>query len=169
MDSAFSLWLWRWLSLPGWQVLATQWLALSLLALVAAGWLLRDEGQQRERASAQRQRLEQQIEQRERQLAQMPTQEAMRVRLRQAIHPSVGQAGLTEALRPTDATLLRWQRLEKPPRQLLSVRIGYAGLLTLLTALPAGLRIERLSIETPPQGMRVRLTLQDDAEGYADE
>lgn len=29
MDSAFSLWLWRWLSLPGWQVLATQWLALS--------------------------------------------------------------------------------------------------------------------------------------------
>ncbi len=62
-----------------------------------------------------------------------------------------------------------WQRQEKPPRQTLSLRIDYAGLLVLLEALPADLRLQQLSVETPPQGMTARLVLQDTAEEQADE
>lgn len=65
--------------------------------------------------------------------------------------------------------MLRWQRQEKPPRQTLSLRIDYPGLLALLEALPADLRLEQLSVETPPQGMTARLVLQDAAEELADE
>ncbi|CAI1957405.1 hypothetical protein [Serratia entomophila] len=169
MNNRLPPWLWRWLSLPGWQVLATQWLGLSALALVGAGWLLQDEWRQREQAAAQRQRLALQIAQRERQLAQMPSMEATALRLQQAASRPGGQGDLTAALRLAGATLLRWQRLEKPPRQALSLRVDYAGLLTLLKTLPPALRIEHLSIEAPSQEMKVGFILQDATGDNADE
>ncbi|EPO1873105.1 hypothetical protein ACT7E0_004428 [Serratia marcescens] len=49
------------------------------------------------------------------------------------------------------------------------MRIDYAGLLVLLEALPGDLRLQQLSVETPPQGMTARLVLQDAAEEQADE
>lgn len=169
MDNTLPLWLWRWLNLPGWQIFATQWLGLGAVALVSAGWLLQDEWRQRDRATTQRQQLILQIEQRERQLALMPSKETLTLRLQQASRLPIGQGELTETLRLAGATLLRWQRLEKPPRQILSLRIGYAGLLTLLKALPPTLRIEQINLEAQPRDMRVHFVLQDVAGDSADE
>lgn len=76
---------------------------------------------------------------------------------------------LANVLQQAGGALLRWQRQEKPLRQTLSLRIDYAGLLALLEALPADLRLEQLSVETAPQGMTARLVLQDAAEEQADE
>lgn len=78
-----------------------------------------------------------------------------------------GQGDLTEALQQAGATLLHWQRLEKPLRQTLSLRTDYAGLLTLLQVLPAGLRIEQINIEMQSENMTVRFVLQDATGGMS--
>lgn len=161
MNNTLPSWLWRWLCLPGWQIFATQWLGLGAVALVSAGWLLQDEWRQRGRVTVQRQYLLLQIEQRELQLALMPSNETLMLRLQQETRSPIEQSELTETLPLAGATLLRWQRLEKPPRQILSLRIGYAGLLTLLKALPPALRIEQINLEAQLQDMSVRFVLQD--------
>ncbi|MBF1994915.1 hypothetical protein HW114_05005 [Serratia symbiotica] len=169
MDSALPPWLWRWLNLPAGQLLAMQWLGLSILAVLAIGWLWQDEGQQRARIATQRRQLMQQIEQRQRQLAQIPAMETMDRHWQLATEPPAGQGDLTEALQQAGATLLHWQRLEKPLRQTLSLRTDYAGLLTLLQVLPAGLRIEQINIEMQSENMTVRFVLQDATGGDVDE
>lgn len=153
-----------WLSLPGWLLLVAQGLGIGTLALLGGGWLLQDEWRQRENAAERQQRLLQQISIVQRQLDEAP----------KALMPPtpIGPttAGdLANVLQRAGGALLRWQRQEKPPRQTLSLRIDYAGLLVLLEALPTDLRLEQLSVETPPQGMTARLVLQDAAEEQGDE
>jgi hypothetical protein len=152
------------LGLSGRRLLAAQWLGIGTLALLGGGWMLQDEWRQRESATERQQRLRQQIAVAQRQLDEAPV----------ALMPPTPLApattgDLTNGLQRAGGALLRWQRQEKPPRQTLSLRIDYPGLLALLEALPADLRLEQLSVETPPQGMTARLVLQDAAEELADE
>ncbi|AYZ30670.1 hypothetical protein [Serratia sp. FDAARGOS_506] len=164
MDSRLSSGLRFWLDLPGWRLLAAQWLGIGMLALLGGGWLLQDEWRQRESATERQQRLLQQIAMVQRQLDEVPET---------LIPPTpigtTATGDLASVLQRAGGALLRWQRQEKPPRQTLSLRIDYAGLLALLGALPADLRLEQLSVETPPQGMAARLVLQDASEEQADE
>ncbi|MCP1107464.1 hypothetical protein M6G53_19025 [Serratia nevei] len=153
-----------WLSLPGWRLPVAQWLGIGTLALLGGGWMLQEEWRQRESAAERQQHLLQQIAMVRRQLDEAP----------QAVTPPVANgpptAGdLASVLQRAGGALLRWQRQEKPPRQTLSLRIDYAGLLALLEALPADLRLEQLSVETLSQGMTARMVLQDAAEEQADE
>ncbi|HEP1044992.1 TPA: hypothetical protein QIY62_003554 [Serratia marcescens] len=164
MDSRLSSGLRLWLSLPGWLVLLSQGLGIGTLALLGGGWLLQDEWRQRESAAERQQRLLQQIAMVQSQLEAAP----------QTVIPAAALApttsdDLASVLQRAGGALLRWQRQEKPPRQTLSLRIDYAGLLVLLEALPADLRLEQLSVETPPLGMTARLVLQDATEDQADE
>ena len=61
------------------------------------------------------------------------------------------------------------QQIAMVQSQLEETRIDYVGLLVLLEALPADLRLEQLSVETPPLGMTARLVLQDVSEDQPDE
>ena len=163
MDSRLSSGLRLWLSLPGWLLLLSQGVGIGTLALLGGGWLLQDEWRQREnaaggnsaccnrslwcRASWKRRR--------------KPL--SRRRRLRRP-PPAIWRAccngrGRFAALAAAG----------KPPRQTLSLRIDYTGLLVLLEALPADLRLEQLSVETPPLGMTARLVLQDATEDQPDE
>ncbi|ASM09314.1 hypothetical protein [Serratia marcescens] len=164
MDSRLSSGLRFWLSLPGWLLLVAQGLGIGALALLGGGWMLQDEWRQRESAAERQQRLLQQIAMVQRQLDEVP-QTAIPAA---ALAPTT-TGDLASVLQRAGGALLRWQRQEKPPRQTLSLRIDYAGLLVLLEALPADLRLQQLSVETPPQGMTARLVLQDAAEEQADE
>lgn len=164
MDSRLSSGLRLWLSLPGWLLLLSQGLGIGTLALLGGAWLLQDEWRQRESAAERQQRLLQQIAMVQSQLEETP----------QTVIPAAALAptttgDLASELQRVGGTLLRWQRQEKPPRQMLSLRIDYTGLLVLLEALPADLRLEQLSVETPPFGMTARLVLQDVTEDQPDE
>ncbi|CAH5483727.1 hypothetical protein [Serratia marcescens] len=164
MDSRLSSGLRFWLSLPGWLLLVAQGLGIGALALLGGGWMLQDEWRQRESAAERQQRLLQQIAMVQRQLDEVP-----QTAIPAAPLAPIATGDLASVLQRTGGALLRWQRQEKPPRQTLSLRIDYAGLLVLLEALPADLRLQQLSVETPPQGMTARLVLQDAAEEQADE
>ncbi|BAO35997.1 putative membrane protein [Serratia marcescens SM39] len=153
-----------WLSLPGWLLLVAQGLGIGALALLGGGWMLQDEWRQRESAAERQQRLLQQIAMVQRQLDEVP-----QTAIPAAPLAPIATGDLASVLQRAGGALLRWQRQEKPPRQTLSLRIDYAGLLVLLEALPADLRLQQLSVETPPQGMTARLVLQDTAEEQADE
>ncbi|HEJ7054586.1 hypothetical protein [Serratia marcescens] len=163
MDSRLSSGLRFWLSLPGWLLLVAQGLGIGALALLGGGWMLQDEWRQRESAAERQQRLLQQIA-----MVQSQLEETPQTVIPAALAP-IATGDLASVLQRTGGALLRWQRQEKPPRQTLSLRIDYAGLLVLLEALPADLRLQQLSVETPPQGMTARLVLQDAAEEQADE
>ncbi|HEJ7203762.1 TPA: hypothetical protein SMI21_001702 [Serratia marcescens] len=167
MDSRLSSGLRFWLSLPGWLLLVAQGLGIGALALLGGGWMLQDEWRQRESAAERQQRLLQQIAMVQRQLDEVP-QTAIPAAPLAPLAP-IATGDLASVLQRAGGALLRWQRQEKPPRQTLSLRIDYAGLLVLLEALPADLRLQQLSVETPPQGMTARLVLQDTAEEQADE
>ncbi|EMF8147235.1 hypothetical protein ACWUZV_21265 [Serratia marcescens] len=164
MDSRLSSGLRFWLSLPGWLLLVAQGLGIGALALLGGGWMLQDEWRQRESAAERQQRLLQQIAMVQRQLDEVP-----QTAIPAAPLAPIATGDLASVLQRAGGALLRWQRQEKPPRQTLSLRIDYAGLLVLLEALPADLRLQQLSMETPPQGMTARLVLQDTAEEQADE
>ncbi|HGM6364904.1 TPA: hypothetical protein ACKP8P_003917 [Serratia marcescens] len=164
MDSRLSSELRFWLSLPGWLLLVAQGLGIGALALLGGGWMLQDEWRQRESAAERQQRLLQQIAMVQRQLDEVP-----QTAIPAAPLAPIATGDLASVLQRAGGALLRWQRQEKPPRQTLSLRIDYAGLLVLLEALPADLRLQQLSVETPPQGMTARLVLQDAAEEQADE
>ncbi|ALE98274.1 hypothetical protein GST45_16935 [Serratia marcescens] len=164
MDSRLSSGLRFWLSLPGWLLLVAQGLGIGALALLGGGWMLQDEWRQRESAAERQQRLLQQIAMVQRQLDEVP-----QTAIPAAPLAPIATGDLASVLQRAGGALLRWQRQEKPPRQTLSLRIDYAGLLVLLEALPADLRLQQLSVETPPQGMTARLVLQDAAEEQADE
>ncbi|MGP3209833.1 hypothetical protein ACTVPS_23255 [Serratia marcescens] len=164
MDSRLSSGLRFWLSLPGWLLLVAQGLGIGALALLGGGWMLQDEWRQRESATERQQRLLQQIAMVQRQLDEVP-----QTAIPAAPLAPIATGDLASVLQRGGGALLRWQRQEKPPRQTLSLRIDYAGLLVLLEALPADLRLQQLSVETPPQGMTARLVLQDAAEEQADE
>ncbi|BEL72747.1 MULTISPECIES: hypothetical protein [Serratia] len=164
MDSRLSSGLRFWLSLPGWLLLVAQGLGIGALALLGGGWMLQDEWRQRESAAERQQRLLQQIAMVQRQLDEVP-----QTAIPAAALAPIATGDLASVLQRAGGALLRWQRQEKPPRQTLSLRIDYAGLLVLLEALPADLRLQQLSVETPPQGMTARLVLQDAAEEQADE
>ncbi|CAH3827443.1 MULTISPECIES: hypothetical protein [Serratia] len=164
MDSRLSSGLRFWLSLPGWLLLVAQGLGIGALALLGGGWMLQDEWRQRESAAERQQRLLQQIAMVQRQLDEVP-----QTTIPAAPLAPIATGDLASVLQRAGGALLRWQRQEKPPRQTLSLRIDYAGLLVLLEALPADLRLQQLSVETPPQGMTARLVLQDTAEEQADE
>ncbi|OKB66420.1 hypothetical protein BHU62_12740 [Serratia marcescens] len=166
MDSRLPPGLRFWLSLPGWRLLAAQWLGLGTLMLLVGGWALQDEWRQRARAGEREQRLLQQIALVQRQLDETPE-----MQIPPAVAPvaPVEPGDLASVLQRAGGALLRWQRQEKPPRQTLSLRIDYMGLLALLEALPAGLRLEQLSVETQTQGMMARLVLQDATAEQTDE
>ncbi len=164
MDSRLSSGLRFWLSLPGWLLLVAQGLGIGALALLGGGWMLQDEWRQRESAAERQQRLLQQIAMVQRQLDEVP-----QTAIPAAPLAPIATGDLASVLQRAGGALLRWQRQEKPPRQTLSLRIDYAGLLVLLEALPGELRLQQLSVETPPQGMTARLVLQDTAEEQADE
>lgn len=164
MDSRLSSGLRFWLSLPGWLLLVAQGLGIGALALLGGGWMLQDEWRQRESAAERQQRLLQQIAMVQRQLDEVP-----QTAIPAAPLAPIATGDLASVLQRAGGALLRWQRQEKPPRQTLSLRIDYAGLLVLLEALPADLRLQQLSVETPPQGMTARLVLQDTAKEQADE
>ena len=164
MDSRLSSGLRFWLSLPGWLLLVAQGLGIGALALLGGGWRLQDEWRQRESAAERQQRLLQQFAMVQRQLDEVP-----QTAIPAAPLAPIATGDLASVLQRAGGALLRWQRQEKPPRQTLSLRIDYAGLLVLLEALPADLRLQQLSVETPPQGMTARLVLQDTAEEQADE
>ncbi|MGP2759224.1 hypothetical protein ACTVLY_18750 [Serratia marcescens] len=164
MDSRLSSGLRFWLSLPGWLLLVAQGLGIGALALLGGGWMLQDEWRQRESAAERQQRLLQQIAMVQRQLDEVP-----QTAIPAAPLAPIATGDLASVLQRAGGALLRWQRQEKPPRQTLSLRIDYAGLLVLLEALPADLRLQQLSVETSPQGMTARLVLQDAAEEQADE
>ncbi|BEN51745.1 hypothetical protein SMKC057_38570 [Serratia marcescens] len=164
MDSRLSSGLRFWLSLPGWLLLVAQGLGIGALALLGGGWMLQDEWRQRESAAERQQRLLQQIAMVQRQLDEVP-----QTAIPAAPLAPIATGDLASVLQRAGGALLRWQRQEKPPRQTLSLRIDYAGLLVLLEALPADLHLQQLSVETPPQGMTARLVLQDTAEEQADE
>ncbi|RLO45455.1 hypothetical protein [Serratia marcescens] len=164
MDSRLSSGLRFWLSLPGWLLLVAQGLGIGALALLGGGWMLQDEWRQRESAAERQQRLLQQIAMVQRQLDEVP-----QTAIPAAPLAPIANGDLASVLQRAGGALLRWQRQEKPPRQTLSLRIDYAGLLVLLEALPGDLRLQQLSVETPPQGMTARLVLQDAAEEQADE
>ncbi|HAT4919774.1 TPA: hypothetical protein I9738_004181 [Serratia marcescens] len=164
MDSRLSSGLRFWLRLPGWLLLVAQGLGIGALALLGGGWMLQDEWRQRESAAERQQRLLQQIAMVQRQLDEVP-----QTAIPAAPLAPIATGDLASVLQRAGGALLRWQRQEKPPRQTLSLRIDYAGLLVLLEALPADLRLQQLSVETPPQGMTARLVLQDTAEEQADE
>ena len=163
MDSRLSSGLRLWLSLPGWLLLLSQGLGIGTLALLGGGWLLQDEWRQRANAAERQQRLLQQIAMVQSQLEETP-QTVIPAAARADHHRRFGERAATGG-----GALLRWQRQEKPPRQTLSLRIDYTGLLVLLEALPADLRLEQLSVETPPLGMTARLVLQDATEDQPDE
>ena len=163
MDSRLSSGLRLWLSLPGWLLLLSQGLGIGTLALLGGGWLLQDEWRQRANAAERQQRLLQQIAMVQSQLEETP-QTVIPVAL-----PPTTTGDLASVLQRAGGALLRWQRQEKTLRQTLSLRIDYAGLLVLLEALPADLRLEQLSVETPPLGMTARLVLQDATEDQPDE
>lgn len=110
------------------------------------------------------QRLLQQIAMVQRQLDEVPE-----TAIPAAPLPPSTNGDLASVLQRAGGALLRWQRQEKPPRQTLSLRIDYAGLLALLEELPADLRLEQLSVETPSLGMTARLVLQDAAEDQPNE
>ncbi|HGM6350063.1 TPA: hypothetical protein ACKP8H_004355 [Serratia marcescens] len=164
MDSRLSSGLRFWLNLPGWLLLVAQGMGIGTLALLGGGWLLQDEWRQRENAAERQQRLLQQISMVQHQLDEAPEAPMPPT----PIGPTTA-GDLANVLQQAGGALLRWQRQEKPLRQTLSLRIDYAGLLALLEALPADLRLEQLSVETAPQGMTARLVLQDAAEEQADE
>ncbi|MEN4242561.1 hypothetical protein [Serratia marcescens] len=163
MDSRLSSGLRFWLSLPGWLLLVAQGLGIGALALLGGGWMLQDEWRQRESAAERQQRLLQQIA-----MVQSQLEETPQTVIQAALAP-IATGDLASVLQRAGGALLRWQRQEKPPRQTLSLRIDYAGLLVLLEALPTDLRLQQLSVETPPQGMMARLVLLDTAEEQADE
>ncbi|MEL5299368.1 hypothetical protein PTR52_18810 [Serratia nevei] len=163
MDSRLSSGLRFWLSLPGWLLLVAQGLGIGALALLGGGWMLQDEWRQRESAAERQQRLLQQIA-----MVQSQLEETPQTVIQAALAP-IATGDLASVLQRAGGALLRWQRQEKPPRQTLSLRIDYAGLLVLLEALPTDLRLQQLSVETPPQGMTARLVLLDTAEEQADE
>lgn len=164
MDNRLPSGLRFWLSLPGWRLLVAQWLGISVLALLGGGWILQGEWRQRESVAERQQRLLQQIA-----MVRQPLDEAPEALIPSTPVGPTAQGDLESALQRAGGTLLRWQRQEKPARQTLSLRIGYAGLLALLEALPANLRLDQLSIESQVPGMTVRLVLQDAAEVPADE
>lgn len=163
MDSRLSSGLRLWLSLPGWLLLLSQGLGIGTLALLGGGWLLQDEWRQRESTAEQQQRLLQQIA-----MVQSQLEETPQTVIPAALPPAT-TGDLASVLQRAGGALLRWQRQEKTPRQTLSLRIDYVGLLVLLEALPADLRLEQLSVETPPLGMTARLVLQDVTEDQPDE
>ncbi|CAI1798944.1 Uncharacterised protein [Serratia marcescens] len=163
MDSRLSSGLRFWLSLPGWLLLVAQGLGIGALALLGGGWTLQDEWRQRESAAERQQRLLQQIA-----MVQSQLEETPQTVIQAALAP-IATGDLASVLQRAGGALLRWQRQEKPPRQTLSLRIDYAGLLVLLEALPTDLRLQQLSVETPSQGMTARLVLLDTAEEQADE
>ncbi|HAT2869482.1 TPA: hypothetical protein I8374_003980 [Serratia marcescens] len=163
MDNRLSSGLRLWLSLPGWLLLLSQGLGIGTLALLGGGWMLQDEWRQRESAAERQQRLLQQIAMVQRQLDEVPE-----TAISAALPPST-TGDLASVLQRAGGALLRWQRQEKPPRQTLSLRIDYAGLLALLETLPTDLRLEQLSVETPSLGMTARLVLQDATEDQPNE
>ncbi|BEM89417.1 hypothetical protein SME46J_38870 [Serratia marcescens] len=164
MDNRLSSGLRFWLGLSGWQLLAAQWLGIGALALLGGGWMLQDEWRQQANATERQQRLLQQIA-----MVRSQLDEAPQAAIPAAPVPPLPTGDLASALQRVGGDLLRWQQQEKPLRQTLSLRIDYAGLLTLLEALPANLRLVQLRVETPPQGMTARLVLQDASEERADE
>ncbi|BEO15770.1 hypothetical protein I5Q39_14215 [Serratia marcescens] len=164
MDNRLSSGLRLWLSLPGWLLLLSQGLGIGTLALLGGGWMLQDEWRQRESAAERQQRLLQQIAMVQRQLDEVP-----KTAIPAAPLPPSTTGDLASVLQRAGGALLRWQRQEKPPRQTLSLRIDYAGLLALLETLPTDLRLEQLSVETPSLGMTARLVLQDATEDQPNE
>ncbi len=163
MDSRLSSGLRFWLSLPGWLLLVAQGLGIGALALLGGGWMLQDEWRQRESAAGGNSACCNRSLWCNANWTRCRKPLSLRRRLRRS-PPAIWRACCNERGRPVALAAAG-----KPPRQTLSLRIDYAGLLVLLEALPADLRLQQLSVETPPQGMTARLVLQDAAEEQADE
>lgn len=157
------LWLARGLSLPGWRLLAVQWLVLSGLILLFGLLLLQGKWQQLAQTEAEQQRLTQQIEPLWEQLARMPTLEQVNQDLQQVARPPAAEGDLAGVMQRAGAGLQRWQQQDNSPRQTLRLHLNYGSLLILLEALPAKFRIEQMTVEAQAEGLTAHFTLQDAA------
>lgn len=152
-------WLARGLGLPGWKLLAIQWLVLGGLILLLGLLLLQGKWQQLAQTEAEQQRLTQQMNPLWEQLARMPTLEQVNQDLQQVARQPVAEGGLAVALQQANAGLQRWQQ-DNSPRQTLRLHLNYGSLLTLLETLPANLRIEQMTVEAQAEGLMANFTLQ---------
>ncbi|WEO89309.1 hypothetical protein JET59_024795 [Serratia proteamaculans] len=110
MDKPLPFWLARGLGLPGWKLLAIQWLVLGSLILLFGLLLLQGKWQQLAQTEAEQQRLTQQMSPLWEQLARMPTLEQVNQDLQQVARQPVAEGDLAVALQRANAGLQRWQQ-----------------------------------------------------------
>jgi pilus assembly protein HofO len=160
VDKPLPFWLARGLGLPGWKLLAIQWLVLGSLILLFGLLLLQGKWQQLAQTEAEQQRLTQQMSPLWEQLARMPTLEQVNQDLQQVARQPVAEGDLAVALQRANAGLQRWQQQESSPRQTLRLHLNYGSLLRLLESLPANLRIDQMTVEAQAEGLMANFTLQ---------
>ncbi|WP_261166366.1 hypothetical protein [Serratia quinivorans] len=160
MDKSLPLWLARGLALPGWKLLAIQWLVLGSLILLFGLLLLQGKWQQLTQTEAQQQRLVQQMTPLWEQLARMPTLDQVNQSLQQVTHPPAVDSDLASTLQRAGAGLQRWQQQGDPPRQTLMLHLDYGSLLRLLERFPAQLRIVQMTVEAQVGELTAHFILQ---------
>ncbi|MBV6694877.1 hypothetical protein [Serratia quinivorans] len=160
MDKPLPLWLARGLSLPGWKLLAIQWLVLGSLILLFSLQLLQGKWQQLADTEAQQQRLMQQMTPLWEQLARMPTLDQVNQSLQQVSRPPAADSDLASTLQRAGAGLQRWQQQGDSPRQTLMLHLNYDSLLRLLGRFPAQLRIDQMTVEAQVGELTAHFILQ---------
>jgi pilus assembly protein HofO len=147
------------LALPGWKLLAIQWLVLGSLILLF-GLLLQGKWQQLTQTEAQQQRLVQQMTPLWEQLARMPTLDQVNQSLQQVTHPPAVDSDLASTLQRAGAGLQRWQQQGDSPQQTLMLHLDYGSLLRLLERFPAQLRIVQMTVEAQVGELTAHFILQ---------
>lgn len=160
MDKSLPLWLARGLGLPGWKLLAIQWLVLGSLILLFGLLLLQGKWQQLAQTEAEQQRLIQQMTPLWEQLAGMPTLDQVNQSLQQVVRPPVADSDLASTLQRAGAGLQRWQQQDNSPRQTLMLHLNYGSLLRLLDSWPAQLRIDQMTVEAQVGELTTHFILQ---------
>jgi pilus assembly protein HofO len=161
VDKSLPLWLARGLGLPGWKLLAIQWLVLGSLILLFGLSLLQGKWQQLTQTEAQQQRLMQQMTPLWEQLARMPTLDQVNQSLQQVTRPPAADSDLASTLQRAGAGLQRWQQQQgDSPRQTLMLHLNYGSLLRLLERFPAQLRIVQMTVEAQSGELTAHFILQ---------
>lgn len=145
--------------MPGWKLLAIQWLVLGSLILLF-GLLLQGKWQQLTQTEAQQQRLVQQMTPLWEQLARMPTLDQVNQSLQQVTHPPAVDSDLASTLQRAGAGLQRWQQQGDSPQQTLMLHLDYGSLLRLLERFPAQLRIVQMTVEAQVGELTAHFILQ---------
>ncbi|CAI1928001.1 Uncharacterised protein [Serratia quinivorans] len=146
--------------MPGWKLLAIQWLVLGSLILLFGLLLLQGKWQQMTQTEAQQQRLVQQMTPLWEQLARMPTLDQVNQSLQQVTHPPAVDSDLASTLQRAGAGLQRWQQQGDSPQQTLMLHLDYGSLLRLLERFPAQLRIVQMTVEAQVGELTAHFILQ---------